>query len=521
MEALQFLCHAVIVCDPKQSSKPSLQPSIRGRFRTGPGSPPITELELSPEDRKHVATPKTGFTADRDKKGSNHHHSSAIPRPQGNYNTRPRTTQTDESDLEYRYEAERRDRRKLIVANAEVVPSSSESEVESKASVRDNNIQAKEPLNASKRSRPDIKMTGLGINFELDAKENGMDVRNRKDATSGYQNGSARTGPRPWHSSVTAGHPVAHVIESSQELNVTTGMKRDPDTEYQRRQAALLGIVSGLELGIGLTYAAGESEGSEYCGEDGFAISGSRDSVSSLAKGANRMASHAAEDRAEYEVGEKSISARSRTEMRPRSSNRMPMFLLSANDDEIYEEAPALSTPHMHRYPKLRTPSPNTGKGRKSPSRSPIIPQSSLPPIPAALRRHSVYHQPLLSSGSANDGENGEISSVSQHMPPSKHRESLRRRRDVDEDLLGVTCRPYTTAARERQAYGIPPSESIQSYSEVHQAISHADSDLSVASSVYWDDECESELSAGAETLFRKLSGKGTDWRTHQVCIIS
>jgi hypothetical protein len=71
-------------------------------------------------------------------------------------------------------------------------------------------------------------------------------------------------------------------------------------------------------------------------------------------------------------------------------------------------------------------------------------------------------------------------------------------------DAVLIAERSHAVAARERRAFGIPPSESVEVYQQRASQLSHADSNLSSVGSAYWHEE--EELSVGAETLFRKLS---------------
>jgi hypothetical protein len=74
-------------------------------------------------------------------------------------------------------------------------------------------------------------------------------------------------------------------------------------------------------------------------------------------------------------------------------------------------------------------------------------------------------------------------------------------------DAILIAERSHAAAARERRAFGIPPSESVEVYQQrASQLLSHADSNLSSVGSAYWHEE--EELSAGAETLFERLSEK-------------
>ncbi|KAK0187281.1 hypothetical protein F5146DRAFT_985383 [Armillaria mellea] len=78
-------------------------------------------------------------------------------------------------------------------------------------------------------------------------------------------------------------------------------------------------------------------------------------------------------------------------------------------------------------------------------------------------------------------------------------------------DVVSLAEHSRIAAARERRAFGIPPSESDEVYQTAsrgtQEVLSHADSILSAMGSEIWhNDECD-ELSSGAEALFRTLSG--------------
>ncbi|KAK0440596.1 hypothetical protein EV421DRAFT_780588 [Armillaria borealis] len=122
---------------------------------------------------------------------------------------------------------------------------------------------------------------------------------------------------------------------------------------------------------------------------------------------------------------------------------------------------------------------------------------------------------------SAEDGR----SSASSHFPSSRFHASIERRpsesprlgklyQDRDSqsyDAVSLAEHSRIAAARERRAFGIPPSESDEVYRTAsrgtQEVLSHADSILSAMGSEIWhNDECD-ELSSGAEALFRTLSG--------------
>ncbi|KAF9018362.1 Dbl homology domain-containing protein [Hymenopellis radicata] len=99
---------------------------------------------------------------------------------------------------------------------------------------------------------------------------------------------------------------------------------------------------------------------------------------------------------------------------------------------------------------------------------------------------------------------------------PSPARSSLKPSRDAPYyEAVSIAQHSHVAAARQRRAFGIPPSESDEVYRGTQAVLSHADS---VLSEMNWqDDEEREDLSEGAVALFRTLSGGRRKSRTSSV----
>ena len=206
---------------------------------------------------------------------------------------------------------------------------------------------------------------------------------------------------------------------------------------------------------------------------------------------------------------------------RRRSSSWTPNILASPEDDEHVPIVPPRSRSACQRHASpISRPSPKSLrdliKNRDSASRSPV-PQKIAPPnIPY---RPTFYKQnsPIDRSGEDEGYSDGTDDFQSQaHYVHSRHPSA-----STLTEASSIAQRYRSAAARERSAFGIPPSESDEFHynAEHQQLLSHADSDLSFLSESVWQDNCD-ELSIGAESLFRQLSSastKGISRKNHQV----
>jgi hypothetical protein len=109
-------------------------------------------------------------------------------------------------------------------------------------------------------------------------------------------------------------------------------------------------------------------------------------------------------------------------------------------------------------------------------------------------------------SGSEYAEEEDETDDASYISTPKPPAHSIRDSHNYESILMATNSR--AAAAREREALGIPPSESAGPHMLSH-AESHPESVMSSVDSELWDDagsQGSSELSRGAEEMFRKLS---------------
>jgi len=408
--------------------------------------------------------------------------SSGIPRPRKNLKTQA---------LPFGSES----RPHVRVADAEVVLSSSESDVDRKYRVR-----GKGTGMAGARNDPlgrNGQMIGLGLDLEPVPKREKLGPERSWNARE--QN--HRPFPQPKGFSAQR----SRLKRQDDTLPFETSI----DDAHRRRRAALMGIVSGLERDMGTPLVGAVSEDSEYFGEAGIAISGSGDPIHESSGQVGIPRDH------EEEVPQDRRSRFLEREEKRKSSN-IPTLLISLDNDgggkrqRHGNPSPSLS---LHARPPCN-PSPNssiTQKGKLS--RSPIIPQSEPPPIPAALRRHSVYHRSQSPYTAENRPEDDPVSPMFRSTP--KHREAAWKHDNANNGSF------THMKSREARPSGVSFSDAVIDYygldrRRVSQAPSH-ESDLSSAGSVYWDEDGDSELSAGAESLFKELSkDRRKDWENEE-----
>jgi hypothetical protein len=531
-----------VVLTYRQSPNPQASSSsrhMRKRSCTDPGSLSSVEA-LSPLDDSN--TPVIRQTLRTPRFDSNVQKSN-IPRPQARTLWSSRSQRTEDSDLECRYEADGRDRRRLVVANAEVIPSSSESDVDNGKiqKVKDNQFDK-----AGSQSSAEISRSNVGLGFDIGAAVS--KARGRLDSGGQRQQEARQSDQDSTWNSRTPTLPARGMRlndsrvdrDDVQPRGNTRDSNSDFDEEHQRRRTALLGIVRGLGLGSGIPVpVSGENEESKYNREKGYAMSGSREFTDRIVQ--HEEPDGISEDGSVYGDGDDDDNNQHpmdqrQDQERPRSSSCMPTFLLSTedSDDNVHghgrDSDAYLPDPHLRKPTSSRSSSPHSRTVLRASSRSPIIRNENTNiPIPAALRRHSVYHRspsphlypdveenttgpanlgwrPTSPSPRFNQAENQSAAPPAHGQP--RVRSARRDRVSEQSDAVLIAERSHAAAARERRAFGIPPSESVEVYQpRVSQLLSHAESNLSSVGSVYWHEE-EEELSPGAETLFRKLSGK-------------
>jgi len=410
--------------------------------------------------------------------------SSGIPRPRKNLKTQAPPFGSENL-------------RHVKVADAEVVPSSSESDVDRKYRIRGKETGVAGARNTYNPLGRNQHVIGLGLDFDPVS-------RREKPGLERYwntQEQDRRSFPQP--------KGFSPQRSRSKQQDDALPFENSIDEAHRRRRAALMGIVSGLERDMGTPLVGAASEDSEYFGEAGIAISGSGDP---MYESSGRVGTPRDYDE---EVPRDRRSRFLEIEEKRKSSN-IPTLLVSLdNDDNRKQRRHGKSSPSrsLHAHPSC-TPSPNssipqTGKL----SRSPIIPQSEPPPLPAALRRHSVYHRSQSLNTAGNRLEDDLISPRLRSTP--KHREAARKHEDANNGSF------THMKSREARPSGVSLSDAVIDYygldrRRISQAPSH-ESDLSSAGSVYWDEDGDSELSAGAESLFKELSkDRRKDWESEE-----
>jgi hypothetical protein len=377
----------------------------------------------------------------------------------------------------------------LVVTNASVVPSSSESEVE--RSSADKGFKTKLPVFTGKwelgnRGKNNSDNTAVGLGFDFGQKASQTEAHPgdfRPDIADDDDDDSSvydEREPEPDKTVDSAGYSADHSCFSSQSRSSIDKL----DEAHRRRRAALLGIVNGLEAGLGTTFAdVCKSEESDYCGQEGLAIGGSGDvSLNEADRFTLDRSSHHCTDTTPKICGKDGYhTANTTVAVSPDGLLQDSRGRQTFSGDSIM--APAFHSTE-HGFDTGGSPSLD----KRKVSRSPIIRRGTDSVLPAALRRYSVYNafdSTAIPGGKESFAIEGQWSHVKDTTPQAESLQSM--------------------AARERKALGIPPSDSdriFQRTSMVHMdsVLSSVDSALSLQGG--------DELSFGAEELFRKLSGK-------------
>ncbi|KAJ7577970.1 hypothetical protein C8J56DRAFT_1060654 [Mycena floridula] len=402
----------------RQASKESEESPVfqpRSRSRTDPGTsvPPTPPVRLAstPQPNSYSSNqPKQSFVSN-------------IPRRAA---TAGRSfSSTEDSDLEYRYELQGRDRRKLVVANAEVFASSSSSS-EGEA------IQSPDGMHTersqSQNWRTNVRTAGLGLSLSpRQAQIYGSpyeDQRNQLEEAQFFDN--------------------PHQYDSEEDL----------DAAHRKRRAALMGLVSGLEkMSSGHAINQSWGEESDYHGVEGLAISGSQEVCND---------DTASDSGSEYDNGDHPA---------------LP---------PIPEPEPVHSRSYHH-HRQAPPPSPSSFSSNFANLR----PVEKLPPTRPSRPK------PLLEIDTSRKSP--------ADQPPSR-----RVFEHHNYDSVSIVQHSRAAAARERQALGIPPSQS-DDMGNSDSTLPPADSVLSMVGNecVYQGDV---ELSVGAQSLFRSLTDRrGSD----------
>ncbi|KAF9267171.1 hypothetical protein L218DRAFT_1074471 [Marasmius fiardii PR-910] len=457
--------------------------SGRNRSRTDPGFRP--HVPKSSEDTlvPLLNTPQPTSSYDPKSFASN------IPRLRGNRGIGTRGV-SDDSDLEYRLELEARRRRRLTVINAKIPPasSSSESEVES--------IVLSPATDVDERSTIGEGVVGLGLEFADHKGMDGIDLEvHQRTATHSSIHSCA---------SVTSIYTEDESKESALDAEVnSTHQSADLDMKHNRRRETLLGLVRGLDLYPGGQQPITSGEESEYNGEPGLAVSGSGDIQTRSARDVVEEDFHAAQSDSESEYEQEpldneeiveDVTHRLRSKFQTPSTPLVPS--LSRRQGSLLPRSSKTEsgTKRSAQYPRLmdKKEAANTVSKRKTFRLEPV--SKSQPNSPSSLCNSSLQRQPVV-------------------------RDSF-----TGYDSVVIAKKSREAAARGREAFGIPPSESDEVYhtssasikrpnksqTSRNAALPHIDSVMSNIDNNSWDNDTDDgQLSTGAEALFRDLGGGG------------
>jgi hypothetical protein len=419
----------------------------------------------------------------------------------------------NDSGVEGRYETGSRDKRKLPVTNAEVFTpgSSSESEVDPNRDF-DPDIRMHRGRSTVPTNYRSGNAVGLGLSFPQSSKKEVNPTERRPVA-------NVREDTFLFHSAVQEktlrfSLPASESVESAYSDNPTYRRESfrksygtgDLDADHARRRAAFMDIISDLG---DLQVSPSQSFKARHDASD-LASQHFRHSPTSTKKEGN-VNHDPGMERQERE----SRSVRRHQKERRRSSSWTPKTLASPEEDD--EHVPIVSSRSrsacQRRASPTSRPSPKSLrdliKNRNSISK-PLAPQNIIPsPSPNLPHRPPFYPQNgSIDRSSEDEGYSDGADDFQSRAHHAHHRHPSA---SINTEASSIAQRYRSAAARERLAFGIPPSESDEFHynAEHQQLLSHADSDLSFLSESVWQDNCD-ELSIGAESLFRQLSSAST-----------
>ena len=443
---------------------------------------------------------------------------SNIPRPRTKLRS-DGSYRGNDPGLEGRYETGPRDKRKPTAANVEVSVSGSDSDVDPNQDFN-SDVRMHRGRSAVPTNYRSGNAVGLGLSFPRSSKkEKEVNSTDRKPAAN------VREDTFLFHSAVQEktlrfSLPASESVESAYSDNPAYRRESfrksygtgDLEADHAKRRAAFMDIISDLG---DLEVSPSQSIKVRHDFTD-LASQHFRNSPTSMKK----------EESVNYDSGIKRQEregrfVRRQQKERRRSSSWTPKILTSPEDDEHIPIVPPRSRSACQRHASpISRPSPKSLrdliKNRDSASRSPVLQKIAPPNVP---HRPTFYKQnsPIDRSGEDEGYSDGTDDFQSQaHYVHHRHPSA-----STLTEASSIAQRYRSAAARERLAFGIPPSESDELYynAEHQQPLSHADSDLSFLSESVWQDNCD-ELSIGAESLFRQLSSastKGVSRRNHQV----
>ncbi|KDR73011.1 hypothetical protein GALMADRAFT_745308 [Galerina marginata CBS 339.88] len=424
---------------------------------------------LAPEYRDQYSSTKKAF-------------SSSIPRPRTRYyhDEPSRNPNTEDSDLDRRYEDELRDRRKLKVANAEVAVSGSSSGSDA------------DLLNAGRQRKNDNHAHHSPI---------GLGVSLRRDSPSRSGLTDNRTTFQPSNPRFLPGHektlrfslPMSESAGSAYSDEFNNYLAQSNQRNYDIHNVNAFSMSTKAAVGI------------------------FPQAVKSRRTHLHRPSSRSPTTRMKQE----SIDQESELSDRDEYSFRGPTFKerrRSSSCTPTFSASPELESDGFVPIIPPRSRSACQRRRSPSPSHSPAFP-SDLQELIKSRQSLSKTSTKLKESRSSppsprtrhrtRDVANQQKSPGTSRTPqPTRYSRGDLHRFDICEHTqASAIAEEYrSAAARERMAFGIPPSESdeVLDNAQQHQQLSATESEMSSINASLWQEDSD-DLSEGAESIFKAL----------------
>ena len=430
---------------------------------------------------------------------------SNIPRARTRFYNRdpPSGPVVEDSDLEHRYETESRDRRKLTVTNAKISVSGSSSE--SDAEIRQQASLQK--MNAGRPSR-DISRIPVGLGLSL---SHPPAIHRDKHDTQ-----SRRTDrPSPQEKNLRFSLPVSESTESaySDEFNNIR-----PDSF--RKNHGVRDQSRGREEILETPRVLPPSPVERKRNPNSKRPTSPRSTISRRPSPSPVYPVDHAADEANAS-GHESYHLQHTSKSKRRSSSCEPNFTASPERDSDSSFVPIVPQRPRSACQRYAPPSPRNSE---------LFPANLRDLIKNRQSFHSSSpHQPGLSrrtKESVLDPRSGRQERIVQHaMSPPYFEDDGYRKLSFDRDQTlteaSAIAQGYrSAAARERMAFGLPPSESDEVFSDREEDLSQAESNLSSLNESLWQENSE-ELSMEAESILRSLNypSKEISKKKQRVCV--
>ena len=416
---------------------------------------------------------------------------SSIPRARTRfYNGDPPSgPDLEDSDLEHRYETESRDRRKLTVTNAKISisGSSSGSEAETRQQAGLHKMNAGRPLRGGDISRIPV---GLGLSL---SQSSAM----RSDKHDAQSKRTDR--PSPQEKTLRFSLPISESTDSaySDELiNIPSDpFRRDHgfrDLPRGRKEILETAGISRV-LPPSSVEPRRNSNTKRPTSPRTTSRRPSRSPIHRVDHATNEESASECED---YLVQRPSMSKR-------RSSSCEPKFTASPEQDSDSSFVPIVPPRPRSACQRYTPPSPRNSE---------VFPPNLRDLIKSRQSFHSPLSPRLPRYAKENDLSSRQERIVQHDMSPRYFEEESYRKPSLDRDQTSTEASAIaqgyrSAAARERMAFGLPPSESDEVFSgeEPEEDLSQAESNLSSLNESLWQENSE-ELSMEAESILRSLN---------------